>query len=142
MPVAALVLLAGDRRCAIPLTSVLEVARPLPLVQVDRQSPPVLGLARFRGRPVPVVDLAAVLGVAASPARRFVSLRVGDRAVALAVGDVDGVEWFEPESFSALPALVVSSSPGPVAALAERDHELLLVLDGGRLLQHGEEPAA
>ena len=133
-----LVLQVGSRRCGIRLASVRETMRPLPVASVPDAPPGVLGVATIRGVGTPVVDLAAVTG--ATPATtprdggaRFVLLRVGPRAVALAVDGVIGVLRRDGGSFEALPPLLQDDG-GAVSALARRDGELVLLLDHARWL--------
>jgi purine-binding chemotaxis protein CheW len=79
-------------RCAIPLEHVVETMRPLPVLPLAGAPQLVLGLAVVRGRPLPVVDAAALFGGSApAAAGRFVSLRAPGRQLVLAVGAVDGV---------------------------------------------------
>ena len=126
---------AGGRHCALPLSMVVEVLRPLP-VEALRDTPDfLLGMSVLRGRPVPVLDLARLLGDAHSEAGRWLHLRLGDRPLALAVDSVDGVQRFEQVEWQRLPTLFDQAEPAPsVARLAELDHQLLTQLDAMRLL--------
>jgi chemotaxis signal transduction protein len=53
----------------VPMTQVLEILDPLPLLRVPFAPPSLAGLARWRGRVIPILDLAARMGWP-SPARR------------------------------------------------------------------------
>ncbi|WP_416761110.1 chemotaxis protein CheW [Roseateles sp. So40a] len=131
-----LVCRANARLCGLPLDAVEETLRPQPLRPLTAPVNHVQGLARIRGDWLPVLDLAGLLGVSATPdpVRRFVVLRTGERRVALAVSEVIGVQGLEPEAVRALPPLLRDRDHAAVAALAERDEELLAVLDQARLL--------
>ena len=59
--------------------------RPLPIRAVGVPQHAVLGVAVIRGSTVPVVDVAAFFGECSAQPRRFVTVRVADRVVALAV---------------------------------------------------------
>src|ERR1039458_3558579 len=82
------------RRCALPLEHVVETMRPLPIGPLAGAPPGVSGLAVIRGAPVPVVDLSRLfssdVGYIEVAPTRFVTVRVGQRVVALAVDRVEG----------------------------------------------------
>lgn len=157
--VRVLVCRAQARLCGLPLDAVEETLRPQPLRPLAAPVVHVAGLARIRGDWLPVVDLAGLLGMspaltagaplidsvhpavtgtaddaAAVPVRRYVVLRVGERRVALAVAEVLGVFELPEAEVRALPPLLRDREHGAVAALAERDDELVAVLDQARLL--------
>lgn len=142
------------RLCGLPLDAVEETLRPQPLRPLKSPAVHVQGLARIRGDWLPVVDLAGLLGLSepgaagtpsppgAAPVRRYVVVRTGERRVALAVTEVLGLQNFPAEQLRALPPLLRDRDHGAVAALAERDDELIAVLDQARLLPDDLPPAA
>ncbi len=122
---------------AIPIASVVETMRQLPVTPLAGTPPPVAGAAVVRGAPVPVVDLAALVGAdrAAAPAR-FVLLRLGERRAALAVEGVVGVARID--AAAAAEPLLSGAAAGAVAALgATLDGELLVVLSAARIVPEG-----
>lgn len=133
---AALVIRCGARLCAIAIHHVRETMRPLPVDSVAGAPDFVLGLAVIRGAPVPVVDLAAVLGggEAAQAHRRFVTLRLEERSVALAVEEVVGVERIDTSRLGELPPLLGIAGADRIEALGTVDAQLLLVLRAAQLL--------
>lgn len=127
---------AGNARCAFPLGDVLETMRPAAVRAVAGTPPFVAGVALVRGAPTPVVDLAALLSGAPEPSpTRWVTLRCGARAVALAVRRVVGVAPL-PEARASAP-LLEGAAAGAVESLRALDGELLVVLTAGRVA--GEE---
>ena len=108
--------------------------RPLPLEPLAGVPPEVLGAAIIRGVPTPVVDVRRLLGGAADPPARFVTIRAGATTVALAVDHVVGVVAVEPAALHALPPLLSGAAAGAVAAIGRLDAELLLVLEAARLV--------
>jgi purine-binding chemotaxis protein CheW len=128
---------AGAALCALPVTAVVETLRPLPLLPLAGAPAEVLGVAVVRGSPVPVVDLALLVAGApsASTARRWVMVRCGARAAALAVDGVTGIRRLPPGAATA-PLLAVAAQ-GALAALRVRDAELLVVLEASRLVPEG-----
>jgi len=126
---------ARARSCALPLARVLETMRPLAIERVPGAPRFVLGLSLIRGAPTPVVDLGAVLGdESARATTRLVTVRAGERSVALAVESVDGVRSLARAAFSELPALARPDAEGPLAAVAALDRELVLLLASARLV--------
>ena len=131
----AIILRAVGHACAVPLADVSEVMRPLPIEALAGMPPFVLGLAMIRGRATPVVELARLLGDECSPRiNRFVTLRAGERFVALAVESVDGVRALDKKSFESMPALLGSERAEVVASVATLDSQFLLVLRAARLI--------
>jgi purine-binding chemotaxis protein CheW len=109
--------------------------RPLPAAPFPGAPPFVLGIARIRGAAVPVVDLGALLGsLEPSQATRFLTLRVDDRRVALAVECVLGIRQLPPEMLSELPPLLANADQEAVTAIGTLDAELLLSLETTRIV--------
>jgi purine-binding chemotaxis protein CheW len=139
-PSAAMLLVrVADRFCALPIHQVCEVMRPLPIHHLDQAPACVAGLAVVRGRSVPVIELFRLLSSSASAAeiRRFVTILVDQRQVALAVSAVEGVRDIDHATLSALPPLLDSGQEEVISALGVRDRQLLLVLNAARLLPEG-----
>jgi len=137
-----LVVTGAGHRVGVPLASVRETMRPLPLEPLRDAPPFTLGLAVIRGVSVPVVDLGALLGrVGAAPGfSRFVTLAVGDRLVALAVERVETITTVDGGELAALPPLFARAAGGVVEAVGLHDAGLLLVLQASRILP-GESAA-
>lgn len=135
-PLKVLVVRSSSHLCALPLSAVRETLRPLPCHELPEMPDYVLGLSRIRGQTVPVVDLGRILDGPGANGRagRFVSLRLGDRSVALAVEAVIDVLEVEASTLSTLPALLSSSDADIVQSIGHRDQQLLLVLDAGRIV--------
>jgi purine-binding chemotaxis protein CheW len=123
-----------DRVCALPLASVIETMRPLPIEPLPGVPRPVAGVALIRGATVPVVDLGWVLSEKASSPTRFVTMHVDGRQVALAVESVVGVRAIPDGALRELPPLLQDASSQAIAAIGTLDAELLVVLGGGRLV--------
>lgn len=132
-----LVLRVGGQLCGVPLTHVLETCRPLPTEPLPGTPGFVLGVARMRARPTPVVDARRLLGHRADQApTRYVSLRLGAggrRVVALAVDAVVGVRELDRDQLEPLPGILTADQP-LLQALGTLDEELLLLLEHARLV--------
>ena len=122
--------------CALPLASVIETMRCPPLTAVSGTPQCVAGVAMIRGAMVAVVDLGILLGStsAAIPEARLVTLRIGGRSVGLAVHSVIGVRELDSAALAEVPPMLRQANPGVLTAVASLDRELLLVLDGSRIL--------
>jgi chemotaxis signal transduction protein len=57
-----LLLQAGDVLCAVPVSQVRRIARALPVHPLPGAAAALLGLAEFSGEPLPVLDLALLVG--------------------------------------------------------------------------------
>src|SRR6266849_205795 len=118
--------------CAVPLTHVIETIRPLPVEPISGVPPFVRGISIIRGIPTPVVDLGAVLGTSGERAERFVTLRLGDKQVALSVDAVLGVRDLETIVMTReLPPLLQRASKDVVETIGTLDKQVLMVLRTG-----------
>jgi purine-binding chemotaxis protein CheW len=128
---------AGAQRCAVPLSSVVETMRPLPIQPVVGSPFFVRGVSVIRGAPVPIVDVPAMVGEKTGRPRRLVTLAIGERLVGLAVDDVIGVEVIEGTLAKDLPPLLRDAAGDAIQAMRVLDGELLLLLEAGRLVPDG-----
>jgi purine-binding chemotaxis protein CheW len=119
------------RLCAVPLTHVIEIMRPLSVEPISDVPLFVQGISIIRGIPTPVVDLGALLGMPNGVADRFVTLRVGERQVALSVDSVLGVRELDVSKMGELPPLLQGSSKNAIDAMGMLDEQLLVVLCAG-----------
>lgn len=126
-----LVCRAGEQACGIPVGHVHEICRPLRLEAAPGAPAGVSGIAMLRGQATPVLDLGWVLsGRPLDSARRWIRLRVGERAVALAASAVSGLRAVPAADFQALPPVL--SGSGARQSYALLDRELVAVLDASR----------
>jgi purine-binding chemotaxis protein CheW len=135
-PLSVVLVRAADLLCALPLASVIETLRCPPLVAISGAPEWVVGVAMVRGATVAVVDLGILLGSEPSKIRetRLVTLRVGRRIVGQAVNSVIGVRDFDRAALAEVPPLLQQAHPQVLTAVGSLDHELLIVLDGTRIL--------
>jgi purine-binding chemotaxis protein CheW len=119
------------RLCALPLTQVMEIMRPLPVEPIPAVPSFVQGISIIRGIPTPVVELGVLLGMPSGVADRFVTLRLGDRQVALSVDSVLGVRELDASKIRELPLLLQGASKDIIEAMGTLDEQLLVVLCAG-----------
>ncbi|MGB9467479.1 MAG: CheW domain-containing protein [Candidatus Acidiferrum sp.] len=118
--------------CALPLAQVIETMRPLPVEPISAVPSFVQGISIIRGIPTPVVDLGSVLGTPGELAERFVTLRIGNRQVALSVNSVLGVRDLDTIMTSReLPPLLQRASKNAVETIGTLDEQVLMVLRAG-----------
>ncbi len=118
--------------CALPLAQVIETMRPLPVEPISGVPSFVQGISIIRGIPTPVVDLRAVLGTPGELAERFVTLRIGNRQVALSVNSVLGVRDLDTIMTNReLPPLLQRASKNAVETIGTLDEQVLMVLRAG-----------
>lgn len=129
-----LMLQAGSLRCALPLPCVVETLRPLGTQQLANAPEFVLGVCVIRGEVLPVVDLARLLNAATTGHTRWVVVRTGDRAAALAVDSVLGFRSAGPEMLAGVPALLSNAHPDIITMLGVLDRQLLLMLETAHLV--------
>ncbi|HEX4492424.1 MAG TPA: chemotaxis protein CheW [Acidimicrobiia bacterium] len=129
-----LVCRVGNRRCALPIEHVVETMRVLPYEPLATAPDFVVGVSIIRGRAVPVVDVARLLGSTASSAGRLVTLMIENRVVALAVDEVTGVAPMDDGSVHELPPLLEVATGAVIESLGVLDSELLVVLRESRLV--------
>lgn len=126
----------SSKLCGLPLEHVLETMRPLPLEELANMPSFVRGVALIRGRPTPVLDGCSLLGSPAthSASARLVTVKLGERQVALWVDAVVGIRSVEGAALEQLPLVLRESQTEQIDALGALDAELLLVLEHTRLL--------
>lgn len=133
-PVAWLLCRTQSRLCALPLDRVVETMRPLPIERLVQGPPSVRGLCIIRGVPVPVLDLEAMFGEPETHVQRLVTIKLGERVVALLVDTVLGVRTIAADCYEGLPPLLADSAGEIVSAIGVLDAELLLFLHAARIV--------
>lgn len=129
-----LVCRVGSRLCAWPLAGVDEILRPRPLRTLMAPVPHVTGLARVRGRWVPVVDVAGAAALGEVPVDRWVVVHHQDQVAALAVTEVMGVQRLSAGSIDTLPALLRDAHHAALSGVATLNDALIALLDPVRLM--------
>jgi purine-binding chemotaxis protein CheW len=106
--VALLTFALAGQSYALPLSDVEEVmALPDRIASLPRADDAILGVTSHRGRLLPIVSLAALLGLQAeNPARRVVVARLGETRVGFAVDELQAIRRVPPDTIDAVPALL------------------------------------
>lgn len=125
---------AGSHLCALPLAQVLEVMRPLPIEPLADAPAFLRGLAVIRGAPVAVIDLGQLLGQARTAPTRLITVRIGQRVLALAVTEVLAVRRGDEVGAHAAVPLLRQAAQEAVSSIGALDSEALLFLEGLRVV--------
>jgi purine-binding chemotaxis protein CheW len=131
----AVICRVGPRLCAVPIEHAEETMRPLPLEQFAGAPRFIVGISIIRGSATPVVDARRLLGAdeTESPAR-LLTLKVGDRRVALAVDAVVAVRDLTTRAVQELPPLLREVGADAISAIGTLDSDLLVLLRTARLV--------
>jgi purine-binding chemotaxis protein CheW len=126
--IQALVVKVQSRVCALPLTHIIETMRPLPVEPIAGMPSFVRGVCLIRGAPTPVIDLGVLLGTPGAAVSRFVTVRLGDRQVAICADVVIGIHHIDEATIVRLPPILRDASNDIVEALGTLDAQILVVL--------------
>lgn len=125
--------------CAIPINHVQETMRPLDVRPLVDMSGFVLGVSLIRGKPTPVVALSMLLSDSITdPIRRFVTLRVAERTVALGVQEVLGIFDLKENELEVLAPLLQRAKADLIETVGAFDKQLVVVLKTVRLLSEDD----
>ena len=112
----------------------IEVLRVLPIEPVSGAPRYVLGLCIIRGSAVPVVDTGLLIGEETTKSERLITIRTGDRTIALAAEAVLGICAIGAEAFNELPPLLRRAAGETIASIGVLDAELLFLLRTARIV--------
>ena len=122
----------GSEVYAMPVEHVLEVAELGEVSQLPGAPPAVLGVRNLRGQILPVVDLAALLGIAGGgELQRLVIAESGDRRAGFAIDEVSDV--------GALPDALEETESELLVGAALVDDQLVGIVDVPRLFETLEQ---
>jgi purine-binding chemotaxis protein CheW len=119
----------------LPLENVSEVVRMVAITSVPRAPEWLLGVINVRGRVVPIIDLRLRLGLSPRTAELntpVIVVQVKGRIVGLVVDRTEEVISLPPEAITPPDDLTVRARP--VQAVANRNGELILILDLPRVV--------
>ncbi len=144
-----LTFLIEDEEYAVGILQVREILQYEELTRVPATPPWIRGVMNLRGSVVPVVDLAAKLGLGARPVTRTtcivileVNLADHPSVMGLVADSVDQVLDLAPADIQAPPAFGTRIRTEFLAGIASLDRKLALILDIDRLLSADERVAA
>lgn len=135
-----LVVQAGELRCALPVSLVREIMRPLRVRTVSGLEPAVLGVSVVRGRPIPVVSLSRLLRQPEREEKRFVLLRTPGRDCVLSVETVHAISSVRTDLWQTMPRIF--SRIDAAEQIVPEDSDLMISLRMARLIAEIPPPEA
>jgi purine-binding chemotaxis protein CheW len=121
--------------CALQMSDIVETMRTLPVVPFAVGPRFLRGVSVVRGAPLPVINLAVLLGAEdGARGRRFVVLRSGARRFCLEVDEVVGVPHIDLALLEKAPPLLSGVLTEHVERLGVLDGEVLVSLEPARLI--------
>ena len=138
--VALLTFALAGQSYALPLSEVDEVmALPNRIASLPRTDGAILGVTSHRGRLLPIVSLAALLGLRSeTPAQRVVVARLGETRVGFAVDELQAIRRVPPDTIDAVPALLNRGmGEAQIRSICRLDggHGLVSILTAERLFR-------
>lgn len=109
--------------------------RALPARPIPGAPPWIRGLSIIRGVLLPVIDLSALLGdTSGARGCRYVTIRAGQRQLALEVDEVVGAKHIDEATLESTPPLLTEALPASVARIGALDGQTLAVLEAAHIL--------
>lgn len=129
----------GAQRCLLDTDCLREVQLLRDLMPVPMAAAALAGIVQWRGRMLPVLDLAALLALSGTRQAATRMLVLGRQAavLALAVGEVHGLQLLAADEVERRSQPLEGMRPDIVRGVTRDGH---LFLDGERLLQRGAAP--
>lgn len=121
---------------AIDVSRVAEIINPLPIVDLPRDLPPVLGVAEYREQVLVVVDLRRLFGLTeAAPSKRtkWVVVRMPNRIVGFVVDAVIDVFSSQKQPYRPVPVLDSKHEARGIKCAFKHQGELVFQLDMDRI---------
>lgn len=137
--------MVGTEEFAIPILSVQEINRMMPITRVPKSPPFVEGVINLRGKIIPVVDLRKRFGLAApadSNDNRIVVVEVAKRVIGFTVDRVNEVLRIQAGIVEPPPPMVRGIESEYVEGVGKLDDRLLILLDLSRLFSEQDLDAA
>lgn len=122
----------GSHRFAISIEHVVENMRMLPIETVADVPSLVRGLCIIRGEPVAVIDTAVLFGDQSTPINRLITVRTGQRIIALATESVLGIRSIAPRDLRQLPPIFRDADS--ISSVVAQDEELVFFLRSARIV--------
>lgn len=129
----------GQETFGVPIGSVQEILRPLPVTPVPGAPPHVEGVINLRGRIISIVDLRKRCGAPAEPQarNRIVVAETGGRSIGLMVDSASEVLRIAENSIEPPASVFGQAEPGFVTGVAKLANRLVILVDIAKLLASG-----
>lgn len=130
----------GTEEFAIPILSVQEINRMMPITRVPQSPPFIKGVINLRGKIIPVMDLRKRFGMEAhdnTSDSRIIVVEVASRVIGFTVDRVNEVLRIHADIVELPPALVCGVDSDYVQGVGKLQDRLLILLSLDRLLNSG-----
>lgn len=137
-PTEYVTLMSGGQGFGIEIRQIREIRRWSPVTALPHALPGVLGVINLRGAVVPILDLAAWLGLGATPASSrnvFVVAQAEGRSVGLLVESVSEIVAVDPAQIRAVPTGAGPAGAHCVHGLIDAGDDMIRVMDLCAVLQ-------
>jgi purine-binding chemotaxis protein CheW len=135
----------GDQQFCIKTTSIREIRGWAAATPLPHAPPHVIGVMNLRGTVIPVIDLAARLGMAGmidSSRSAIVVAEVGGSVLGLIVDRVSDILSITSDEIQPLPELGASFDPGYAYGIIPREQGMVCLLNLDRMFANLEVEAA
>lgn len=126
----------GSEEFAVPILSVQEINRMMPITRVPQSPDFVEGVINLRGRIIPVMDLRKRFNmptIEASQMSRIIVVEVDGRTLGFIVDRVHQVLRIKPSIIEQAPGMVTSVESEYIEGIAKLEDRLLIMVDLHRL---------
>lgn len=132
----------GQETFGVPIGSVQEILRPLPVTPVPGAPAHVEGVINLRGRIISIVDLRKRCGARAEPHRRnrIVVAETEGRRIGLMVDSASEVLRIAENTIEPPASVFGEAEPGFVTGVAKLANRLVILVDIAKLLASGSMP--
>ncbi|SIO02955.1 purine-binding chemotaxis protein CheW [Rhodovulum sp. ES.010] len=136
---------AGGQSFCIEITQIREIRRWSPVTALPHAEDAVLGVMNLRGAVIPIVDLAARLGLGAcdaSPRHVIMVVAVGTRTIGLLVDSVSEILTVNGDQICEAPSMGNGELANSILGLVSVEEDMSRILAPETLLPHGFQDAA
>ncbi|GAA4703488.1 chemotaxis protein CheW [Brevibacillus fulvus] len=122
----------GNEYYGLPISSVKEIIKPLPITRFPKSPPFVEGVIDLRGHILPIVNLPKMFGLEPLPLNeesRFVDIQMEGLNLGIVVDAVSEVIQIPLKQIEAAPAIVAGVEGKYLNGIARLEDRLILLLD-------------
>lgn len=122
----------GQEYYGLPISTVKEIIKPIPVTRVPKSPPFVEGVIDLRGRIVPIVNVRSMFGLDPLPLTeesRFVDIQLEGLNLAIVVEAVSEVVRIATKQIEPAPQLIAGVDGKYLKGIARFEEKLVLLLD-------------
>jgi len=122
----------GDEYYGLPIASVKEIIKPLPITRFPKSPPFVEGIINLRGGILPIVNLRKLFGLEPLPVTdesRFIDIHLSGLKIGIVVDGVSEVVRISNNQIEAAPPIICGVDGKYLTGIARLEERLVLLLD-------------